>query len=350
VLPEPQSGRPLRAAVSTGGQHVDPLFADGGELGRAMADRDWSATPLGPPSTWPAGLRSAVRILLTSRFAMWMAWGPELTVLYNDAYQQNTLQSKHPWALGRPAREVWAEIWPEIGPRIRSVLDTGEATWDDSLPLFLERSGYPEETHHTFSYSPLGGGPGTVDGMLCVVTENTERVLSERRLLILSELGDISALTAPTVPQACAATLAVLARGRADVPFAAAYLAAEDGLAAHRVGAYGMREDQDLLPAQVGGDHDWPFRAVLRGGGAQVLTGVAGAFPDLVVPWEVGGVRSAAVLDTVVAAPLAGPAGEAPLGVLVTGVSPYRALDPEYRRFLDLVARQVSTAVTDAAV
>ena len=82
----------------------DPLFRNGGELGRAMAERDWSRTAVGSPDTWPAALRNMVRIVLTSRFSMWVAWGPELTSFYNDAYRRDTLQAKHPWALGRPAR------------------------------------------------------------------------------------------------------------------------------------------------------------------------------------------------------------------------------------------------------
>src|SRR6185503_15176556 len=106
-----------------------------------------------------------------------------------DSYRRDTLGKKYPWALGRPAREVWVEIWPDIGPRIGSVMTTGEATWDESLLLFLERSGYVEETYHTFSYSPLTDDDGTVAGMLCVVTEETERVIGERRMATLRDLG-----------------------------------------------------------------------------------------------------------------------------------------------------------------
>jgi CheY-like chemotaxis protein len=91
---------------------------------------------------------------------MWMGWGPELTFFYNDAYARMTLGAKHPWALGRAAREVWSEIWADIAPRIEHVLATGEATWDECLLLFLERSGFPEETYHTFSYSPLHDDDG----------------------------------------------------------------------------------------------------------------------------------------------------------------------------------------------
>ena len=120
-----------------------------------MGAMDWSATPLGAVDMWPQSLRTVVRVLLTSRFAMWLGWGPNLAFLYNDAYKAMTLGAKHPWALGRPSRDVWAEIWTDIGPRIERVLHGGQATWDDKLLLFLQRSGYPEETYHTFSYSPV---------------------------------------------------------------------------------------------------------------------------------------------------------------------------------------------------
>src|SRR5690606_8134073 len=127
---------------------LERVFPGDTEMARLMRAFDWSTTPLGPPAAWPASLRTAVRIVLTSRFAMWMGWGAELTFFYNDAYGRMTLGAKHPWALGRPAREVWREIWPQIGPRIERVLMTGTATWDERLLLFLERSGFSEETYH----------------------------------------------------------------------------------------------------------------------------------------------------------------------------------------------------------
>src|SRR4051794_24985352 len=134
---------------------------------------------------------------------MWMAWGPELTFFCNDAYRRDTLGAKYPWALGRPADEVWAEIWPDIGPRIEQVMRTGEATWDEALLLYLERSGFKEESYHTFSYSPLPGDDGSIVGMLCVVSEDTERVIAERRLETLRGLG-----SGTTSPESEAAALA----------------------------------------------------------------------------------------------------------------------------------------------
>src|SRR3954454_2276221 len=206
----------------------DLLFRNGGDLGRAMAEQDWAGTAVGTPDTWPAALRNMVRIVLTSRFSMWAAWGPELTFFYNDAYRRDTLQAKHPWALGRPASEVWAEIWDDIGPRIRSVLETGVATWDEDLLLFLERSGYPEETYHTFPYSPLDGDSSGPEGMLCVVTETTARVVGERRMETLRDLAAAVAATR-TEPGVLAGTEAVLGGNLADLPFSLVYLLDDEG-------------------------------------------------------------------------------------------------------------------------
>ena len=118
---------------------------------------------------------------------------------------------------------MWAEIWDDIGPRIDTVLATGEATWDEALLLFLERCGYPEETYHTFSYSPLRDDDGAVVGMLCVVSEDTERVIGERRMATLRDLG-----SDPSVVRTEQETLDFagrqLARNRRDLPFTLTYL------------------------------------------------------------------------------------------------------------------------------
>ena len=162
-------------------------------------------------------------MMLTTRYAMWMGWGRELTFFYNDAYAHMTLGAKHPWALGKPASEVWAEIWPDIGPRIEHVLATGEATWDEGLLLFLERSGFPEETYHTFSYSPLHDDDGEVGGMFCVVTEETTRVIGERRLGLLREFGTRLAAS-QTTDDVWAAVERSMATDARDLPFTLAYL------------------------------------------------------------------------------------------------------------------------------
>src|SRR5215468_2912843 len=107
---------------------MSSVFAADDEIGQDLAAVDWLATPLGPPADWPQSLQTAVSILLSSRFSMWMAWGPELTFFCNSAYRRDTLGRKYPWALGQPASAVWQEIWDDIGPRIDTVLATAKAT------------------------------------------------------------------------------------------------------------------------------------------------------------------------------------------------------------------------------
>ncbi|HEY2206291.1 MAG TPA: SpoIIE family protein phosphatase [Pseudonocardia sp.] len=346
------SADPARPGSGSAGGSVaatsDSLFSHGGELGRVMSGWDWAATPVGPVEGWSANLRSVVRILLTSRFSMWMGWGPELAFFYNDAYQRDTLRAKHPWALGRPAQQVWAEIWDDIGPRIRSVLETGESTWDEGLQLFLERSGYLEETYHTFSYSPLHDDDGRIAGFLCVVSETTEQVLGERRLRVLRELGDISAVSAPTVRDACSSALGVLERARADLPSAAIYLL--DGerperASAHRVAWYGSSGDEPVPPETLRRDRE-PGRSVWAAFDSGRPHTVQR--PPATTPGE-GRAEGPARPETVLVLPIAASGGGDPVGVLLAGVSPYRYLDDEYRQFLELVAGQVANAVADAS-
>jgi PAS domain S-box-containing protein len=155
------------------------FLAEGGEMGERMRAFDWSCSPLGPPERWPQSLKTGVEILLSSKFPMFIAWGPELRFLYNDSYIE-VLGGKHPAALGHAFEDVWADIWGDIEPIVRRALG-GEATYWDNLPLTMTRKGYSEQTWFTFSYSPLRGDDGQVAGMFCACVETTDTVLAERR-------------------------------------------------------------------------------------------------------------------------------------------------------------------------
>jgi PAS domain S-box-containing protein len=157
------------------------FLADGGEMGERMRAFDWSRSPLGPAEAWPQALKTATGILLTSKFPMFLAWGPELRFLYNDAYV-DVLGGKHPAALGHAFEDIWADIWADIEPLVRRAL-AGESTYFENLPLTMTRKGYPEPTWFTFSYSPLRGDDGEAAGMFCVCTETTATVLAERERL-----------------------------------------------------------------------------------------------------------------------------------------------------------------------
>ncbi|AWB91095.1 SpoIIE family protein phosphatase [Aeromicrobium chenweiae] len=312
------------------------------EVGRDLAEVDWASTPLGPPDDWPQSLKTAVRTLLTTKFSMWMAWGPDLTFLCNDSYRRQTLGTKYPWALGRPASEVWSEIWDDIGPRIETVMSTGVATWDESLLLLLERSGFVEETYHTFSYSPLAADDGHVEGMLCVVSEVTEQTISTRRM---TTLRDLAARTAGqlTESEAIAAAGEQVEADPLSLPFALVYVLDAEGGRFTRACAAGVGDDHPLAPCGIDVDAaaaPWPIDAALAGREVLVdLTTLPHEPPR--APWGAPTTRALMV-------PLAGAASHQPYGFLVAGLSPYRPVDEAYTGFVDLFAGQLAASITAA--
>jgi PAS domain S-box-containing protein len=154
-------------------------FRNGGEMGALMLAHDWSNSPLGQPSQWPSSLRSVVSLMLGSDFPMFLIWGEERGLLYNDAYSV-LLGKKHPAALGAGFEQVWSEIWSDLAPLVDDAFN-GQATYHENWPLLMRRNGYDEQTWFTFSYSPVRDEYGHVVGMFCAATETTQHVLAQRR-------------------------------------------------------------------------------------------------------------------------------------------------------------------------
>ena len=313
----------------------------GGEMGERMRRLEWTRTSLGAPASWPQSLKTIVRVMLDSRYAMWMLWGPEMTFFCNDAYLP-TVGIKREWVLGARADKVWEEIWQDIGPRIEHVLEHGQATWDEALLLFLERSGFPEETYHTFSYSPVYDDNSRVAGMLCVVTEVTERVIGERRLRVLRDLAARS-VGVESVEESCRRACEVLALYPSDVPFAALYLTSADDQQAHRIATTADSIDR-FLPMAVPLNRTlspWPLDTLFSDETVQDLTDLPALGIDIPAPVGPGRVQRGLLL------PLKS-SGPGLAGFLLAGCSPRRALDEDYRSFLVLVAGQVGSAVSEA--
>ncbi|WP_405150307.1 SpoIIE family protein phosphatase [Sphaerisporangium sp. NBC_01403] len=316
---------------------MDLMFPGASEMARRMRAYPWSGTSMGEPETWPTSLRTACRICLTSRFPMIVWWGEELRFLYNDAYLP-LLGSKHP-ALAKPGDEVWTEIWHTIGPMLRSVMASGEATWSEDLLLPMNRHGYWEETYWTYSYSPLHDDDGTVRGVFTAVSDTTERVIGERRLAVLQDLG-AQAGRARSVAEACQLVGEVLERAGRDVPFSAIYLRrpGSDDLVLTATSPQGA-----ALTPLADGPGGWPAEQVLRTEQPVVLTDVVERFGHL----PAGGWQTPPTQAMVL--PLAGETGGQTVGVIMLAACAGRALDEAYESFLGLVARQ-SAALVNAAV
>lgn len=309
------------------------IFVGDGEMARLMRAHNWGATPLGSPEDWPNALKVALRLLLTSRFEMWLGWGPDIHFFYNDAYRP-TLGDKHPGSLAVPTQTLWAEIWDDIKDRLAVVYDSGESTWDRALPLLIDRHGYLEETYHTFSYSPLIGDTGRVEGVFCAVSEETDRVISERRLASLRELASGLA-AAQEKSEVFEAIAAAFSRNLHDLPFSMVFLSGEDG-AQQLVAASGIAGDHSLCAPD-----QWDVARVLEG--RQVLVEEA-SHDDLPSGAWKDPPRQVAIV------PLAGQASQRPRGAIVVGLNPYRPISEEYLSFLDLLAGQIASRLASADV
>jgi signal transduction histidine kinase len=313
------------------------VFQGPGEIRTLARALDWSRTPLGPVSAWPQSLRSTVRTLLSSQYPMILTWGPEFSQVYNDAYSK-LIGAGHPAALGSDIRITLAAGWDTLGPMIERVMTTGVANWTPALPLLMERAGYREEAYFSVSHAPAEDDDGRIVGMLAVCSEVTTQVIGERRLNLLRDVGteaaDIGSLEAT-----CEDVATALARDPLDVPFALIYLRGADNTLSLQ-GAAGLEEHNAGAPRILRGDgtQPWPIIRVLSGETVECEV-------EHLVSLQ-GGVWSDPVRRALVM-PISGTSGEI-LGMLITGISPSRALDDGYRSFFTLLNGQVSTLIRNA--
>jgi signal transduction histidine kinase len=319
------------------------FLSGGGELGHRIREFNWSGTPLGAPQTWPQNLRMALRIMLTSRQPIWIGWGNELTYFYNDAYK-SIVGGKHPWALGRPTAEVWREIHSDIGPMLDTAMRGDQGTYVEAQLLIMERNGYPEETYYTFSYSPIPSDDGTVGGIICANSDDTQRVIGERQLALLRALAADTA-HARNHEEVCERAAKALGTDPRDVPFGMIYLAEPDGSAMRLAGATGIELGHPAAPRRLSlaDRSSGPFADVLQSQTPRLLKQLEASLggPVPAGPWP-RPPAEAALLPIL-------PSGETGrAGVLVVGLNPFRLFDENYRSFLGLVAGQIAGALTSA--
>ncbi|MBY2942402.1 response regulator [Rhizobium leguminosarum] len=150
----------------------------GGEIGELLRHPDFHAVGLGPVESWPAPLKHVAEMVLNSRQPKFVAWGPDLAFLYNEAYVP-IFPQRHPGALGRPFREVWADIWEQFSPIVTSTLE-GSSQLFKELLIPMRRDGRTEDTWFTFSYTPLRDDDGRVAGILCAALDVTDQVSAKR--------------------------------------------------------------------------------------------------------------------------------------------------------------------------
>ena len=330
------SSRPL-ASVAT----LAPDFlAGGGDMGERMRVHDWPRSALGPAREWPQGLKVAARVLLCARQPMCILWGPTGTLLYNDACRA-VLGDRHTAMFAQPAAAVWTDFWEAACHRVELALERGEGSSMEALRLVVDRGGSREEAHYNVTFNPLPGDSAAAGGVLCTFADVTSSVAGERGLALLAALcDDVSRAT--SAHGACAMAIESLARNVPDLGFGAIYFVDPVRELASIAASTGGPALASIVPSEFSiGPSSWPIaRAALEGRGLQIVAipeAVRGALPAFagVLPREAAVVTLGAVEGGRVA-------------VLVLPLHPLRALDDERRRFIGLVAAQVSAGLTRA--
>ncbi|GAB3028017.1 ATP-binding response regulator [Spirosoma pulveris] len=315
----------------------EPFLAGGGEMGQLIRSMDWAKTPLGPISSWPQSLRTSVSLCLSSTFPILIAWGPETIQLYNDSYRP-ICGAKHPESMGQNFRICWETALPVVGDAFTRG-QQGEGTYIKDQRMFLDRYGYLEEAFMTFSFAPIRDESGGVGGIFHPITETTDKMLSARRTQVLR---DVAALVGQAKTSQDIYTSLVNAQSGfdLDLPFLLFYDLLDDGKQAKLVSTAGLNVDSPMPPgldqvtiAETGWLANLPETLVMDQLAEGVGTIIGGPYPE--------------PPHTAVRLPILLSTREQPVGFLLAGVSPRRALDQDYLNFYALLANTISTAFSN---
>ena len=331
---------------------------------------DWASTPLGPIEEWGPELRSMCNLIMASPHPAAMYWGPDLIAIYNEAYILLAGQ-KHPRLMGQSYRDAWAEIWDSVEGVFHNATVTGQATMKDDDCLFIQRAfgeGHLEETYFSWSIIPLVGSDGSVVGLYNPAFEKTRRKVAERRMLTLRELGEktTSARDLKSFWQQC---LRGLEYNEHDSPFVLLYSIADDfdsdSSSMHSNSNMGVK--QCVLEGSLGIPNGHPaaapvidlrngsdyfariFREAIKGDRPKFLSVEDGTLDTKLlegIEWRGFGDPCTAA----VCCPVHLTGGESTLGFLVMGVNPRRPYDDDYSLYVQLLTRQLATAMASVVL
>ena len=331
---------------------------------------DWASTPLGPIEEWAPELRSMCNLIMASPHPAAMYWGPDLIAIYNEAYILLAGQ-KHPKLMGQSYRDAWAEIWDSVEEVFRNAVTTGQATMKDDDCLFIQRAFKEEqleETYFSWSIIPLVGSDGSVVGLYNPAFEKTRRKVAERRMLTLREVGEktSSARDLKNFWQQC---LRGLEYNEHDSPFVLLYSITDDTdietSSMHSSSNMGTR--QCILEGSLGIPNGHPAAAAvvdLQNGSEyfarvfrEAITNDRPVFLSVEdgtldakflegIEWRGFGDPSKAA----VCCPIHLTGGGSTLGFLVMGLNPRRPYDDDYSLYVQLLSRQLATAMASVVL
>ncbi len=318
------------------------LLTSADENAKRIYEKDWSQHSMGPIENWSPSFITTLTTAIGSQFPALMLWGSQFITFYNAGYGA-VLGDKQLWALGKPLQEVWPEAWDSLYGMLKGVISTGNGSWAEDQIYYLHRNGYPEESYFTFSFARILDERGGFGGILCTAIETTQKVIGERRLKTLREIGNRAGVRS-TVEEVYTESLEILKQQTLDIPSAVLRVVSADKSTAEVFGYFGIEAPPQSVNL-FGND----IHPVLK----QVFESGVSEFIDK-LPSNVHQSHSKVVgRDDITSAfllPIKISSNSTVLGFLAVGLSPHLPFDESYRSFLDLLAGQISAAVGSAKV
>ncbi|KAK7550432.1 hypothetical protein IWX49DRAFT_556445 [Phyllosticta citricarpa] len=375
--PPPTSAAPVTPGTSTNVRHSSvtasvrhdwtcepppPNLSPHIQLARSV---DWASTPLGPISKWSNALRHMCNLLMACPNPAILFYGPSLTMIYNDQYLP-LAGEKHPALLGSAPWVGFSEAWDDFEPFFRTCEESGRGAMVENMLLFLNRGNGPkEEMYCSFSFTPVLEEDKII-GWYEVVFETTKQMITERRMSTLLKLGEILA-TSQDLKAYWQHVLQALATNTHDVGFAILYSVQDATAEGHVTIPDSAGPKRYDLEGSIGVPDGHPARATPidvtqgRDGFTAYFRNAAQCDEPLLLRVEDGtlpeslvqGIESRAwhePCDAVVISPIRPTTGHAltrdtAVGFLVIGLNSHRPYDEEYRTFINLLNRQITTSM-----
>ena len=150
-----------------------------GEMAERVRAFDWESTAIGPVFEWTETLFGAVNMMLSASHPILLLCGPQLILIYNDAFRP-ILTDRHPHALGARGREFWTDVWPVVGQQLESVFYDGQTVSFKNALVPILRNGKLEEAYFSYSYSPLFERDGRIAGIIAICQDVTAATVADR--------------------------------------------------------------------------------------------------------------------------------------------------------------------------
>jgi PAS domain S-box-containing protein len=329
--------------------------------------RDWGSTSLGPIECWSFDLRAMCNLIMASPHPAAIFWGPKYIAIYNEAYIL-LAGERHPTLMGQSYNEGWYEIWDEIEPVFIEARQSGRATMKEDDCLFIMRGGQLCEEYFSWSVIPLVGQDGKIAGIYNPAFEKTRRVIAERRMLTLREVGE-KVTAAQSVKEFWAQVIKGLEYNERDVPFVFLYSVSDEvdsDMSSMHSGSFGPQPPQVLLEGSLGVPQDHPtasspldlknsedswapyLREAMKTDKPVLLSTDDGTLSGLIAGLEVRGLPGPC--KAAVVCPIHPTTGESILGFLVIGINPRRPYDDDYSLFIQLLSRQLATSMASVVL